>query len=315
MPPQSSVRSSQMKTVLGSADNFWMWSPESGWDLSHPKTPHSEPVTPRLHLNCYISNIAIDPSKTALVIIDMQNFSLSGALKPDIVPAVYQAQDALLRYAIPAARRAMIQVIWLNWGLTEKDLDTMNPGTLRVFDWRANSDAADYGMPTDDAIDLGGWIGCGERPRSAGLGANLGEIQLGDGTKVDAGRVLMKGTWNAALHDPLASAFSDGQAASRPDVLIHKNRNSGMSDARTTCTDYLKREGIRTLLFTGMNTDQCVMSTLQDAHAKGFDTILLKDACATDSPGYAQQSAEYNCCRNWGFLSSCRALNEAAMSL
>lgn len=156
MPPQSSVRSSQMKTVLGSADNFWMWSPESGWDLSHPKIPHSEPVTPRLHLNCYISNIAIDPSKTALVIIDMQNFSLSGALKADIVPAVYQAQDALLRYAIPAARRAMIQVIWLNWGLTEKDLDTMNPGTLRVFDWRANSDAADYDMPTDDAIDLGG---------------------------------------------------------------------------------------------------------------------------------------------------------------
>lgn len=125
----------------------------------------------------------------------------------------------------------------------------------------------------------------------------------------------MKGTWNAALHDPLASAFSDGQAASRPDVLIHKNRNSGMSDARTTCTDFLKREGIRILLFTGMNTDQCVMSTLQDAHAKGFDTVLLKDACATDSPGYAQQSAEYNRCRNWGFLSSCRALNEAAMFL
>ena len=64
-----------------------------------------------------------------------------------------------------------------------------------------------------------------------------------------------------------------------------------------------------------MNTDQCVMSTLQDAHAKGFDTILLKDACATDSPGYAQKSAEYNCCRNWGFLLTCRALSEAAISL
>lgn len=315
MPQQSSVRPSQMKTVLGSADNFWLWSPESGWDLSHPETPHSEPVTPRLHLNCYISNIAIDPSKTALVIIDMQNFSLSSALKPDLVPAVYQAQDALLKYAIPAARRAKIQVIWLNWGLTEEDLAFMNPGTLRVFDWRANSDAADYGMSTDDAIVQGRYIGCGESPRSTGLGADLGEIHLEDGTKIDGGRVLMKGTWNAALHDPLAFAFSDGQAASRPDVLIHKNRNSGMSDVTTTCTDYLKREGIRTLLFTGMNTDQCVMSTLQDAHAKGFDTILLKDACATDSPGYAQESAEYNCCRNWGFLSTCTALSEAAISL
>ena len=64
-----------------------------------------------------------------------------------------------------------------------------------------------------------------------------------------------------------------------------------------------------------MSTDQCVMSTLQDAHAKGLDTILLKDACATDSPGYAQKSAEYNCCRDWGFLSTCRALSEAAISL
>ena len=116
-----------------------------------------------------------------------------------------------------------------------------------MFDWRANSDAADYGMSTDDAMSLDGYIGCGESPRSTGLCVNLAETHLGDRTKVGAGRVLMKGTWNAALHDPLAFAFSDGQAASRPDVLVHKTRNSGMSDATTTCTDYRKREGIRTL--------------------------------------------------------------------
>ena len=182
-----------MKTVLRSVEDFWMWSPESGWDLSHPKPPHSEPVTPRLHLNCYISDIAIDSSQTALVILDMQNLSLSGALKSDLFPAVYQAQDALLRYAIPAARRAKIQVIWLNWGLTEKDFSFMNTETLRVFDWRANSDAADYCMSIDDAMSLDGYIGCGERPRSTGLCVDLAEIHMGDRTEVGAGRVLYEG--------------------------------------------------------------------------------------------------------------------------
>ena len=118
----------------------------------------------------------------------------------------------------------------------------MNTETLRVYDWRANSDAADYGMSTDNAMSLDGYIGCGERPRSTGLCVDLAEIHLGDRTEVGAGRVLIKGTWNAALHDQLAFAFSDGQAASRPDVLIHKNRNWGMSDSMTTCTDYLKME-------------------------------------------------------------------------
>ena len=65
---------------------------------------------------------------------------------------------------------------------------------LRVFDWTAKSDAADSGMSTDDVIELGGYIGCGERPRSTGLGADLGEIYLRDGIKVDVGRVLIKGT-------------------------------------------------------------------------------------------------------------------------
>ncbi len=79
----------------------------------------------------------------------------------------------------------------------------------------------------------------------------------------------------------------------------------------TDCTDYIRKENIRTLLFTGLNTDQCVMGTLQEAYSKGFDTILLKDGCGTNSPEYAQLSAEYNCLRSWGFLSSCKDLAEA----
>lgn len=314
--------------VVGCADNFWIWSSQLGWDLTHPDTPASEPVPGRLHLQCEISNITIDPHKTALVIIDMQNYALSRQLRGSVAPSMHHAVQALLQFGIPAARRAQIQVVWLNWGLSEDDLKSLSPATMRVFGWQANTDGADYGIRLEEAqaqaqAGAGGQhvvVACGERPRTGhgGPGTPLGLLTSSDdGTSFDAGRVLMRGSWNADLHPALERAFQDGQqavaaAVTRPDVLIYKNQNSGMSSsASSSFVDFLQSRGIRTLLFAGVNTDQCVMATLQDAHARGFDTILLRDACATDSPPYAQHSALYNCCRNWGFLSSCTALAES----
>ena len=132
-----------------------------------------------------------------------------------------------------------------------------------------------------------------------------------DGSKVDAGRALFKGTWNAALRDPLVTSFNESQSSPLPDVLLHKNRNSGMCETMTECTDYLISKGIRTLLFTGMSTDQCVMATAFNAQMKGFDTILLNDGCVTDSPALAQQVCEYHFAKIFGFLSSSKALAKA----
>lgn len=310
----SQEESLQSRVIVGSSSNFWIWSRDSGWDLTHPSTPTAPPVQRRLHLDCHISSVSLDPAKTALLIIDMQNFSMSGALGEDDVPAVLQAQDVMLQYAIPAARKANLQIIWLNWGLDESDLETLTPAAIRVFGWMANCDSDDYGI-FNSSISADGveeMTRCGEVPTGRHPGAELGEVILSNGTKVDAGRVLMKGTWNADIHGPLLSAFQEGRTAARPDVNIHKNRNSGLYSSSCELAQYLKKEGIRSLLFTGMNTDQCVMGTLQDAHSRGFDTILLRDACATSSPKYTQQSAEWNCCIPWGFLSSCQALAIAA---
>lgn len=300
--------------VVGSRTNFWFWSSDSGWDLTHPPTPESPPITPRLKINCEISNISIDPIKTALLIIDMQNYSMSSLLGVDAVPSVLQAQERLLRFAIPAARKSGIQIIWLNWGLTEDDLETVPPGSRRVFGWRAKCDAVDYDLwtPQRPSCQDKDAVQHGETPTGRGPGEDLGDIVLPNGATVHAGRALMKGTWNADLHGPLNLAFEQGQNGPRPDVLIHKDRNSGLWDASSHCTRYLAASGIRTLLFSGMNTDQCVMATLQDAHSRGFDTVMLRDVCATDSPTYAQQNAEFNCCINWGFLSSSLALAQAA---
>ncbi|KAF2790020.1 Isochorismatase hydrolase [Melanomma pulvis-pyrius CBS 109.77] len=263
--------------------------------LTYLMTPDSDPIHPRVVLDCEISDIIIDPTKTALLVIDMQNIALSSAYAP--APAMQAAEQSLLKYAIPTARKLCLQIVWLNWGLTKDD------------------DYSDYGLSEreGDPTEPVNFLRCGEHPRlQSSPGDNLGKVKSEDGTEIEAGRKMMRDTWNASLHEPLLSAYHEGRKTDRPDVWIHKNKNSGLWNPTSACTDYLQTNGIRTLLFSGVNIDQCVVGMLQDAHARGFDTIMLKDACATDSPWYAQMAAEYNLCRNWGFLSSCKALAKAA---
>lgn len=125
--------SDKRQVVVGSQNNSWPWLPKFGWDLTHPANQDLEPSGSRLLLECEISNVVIDSTKTALMIIDMQNFSLHPALGREVVPSVEQAEATLVKVGLPAARRAKIQVVWLNWGLTEDDLENLSPAMLRVF--------------------------------------------------------------------------------------------------------------------------------------------------------------------------------------
>ncbi|KAH0161539.1 Isochorismatase hydrolase, partial [Aureobasidium melanogenum] len=142
-----------------------------------------------------------------------------------------------------------------------------------------------------------------------GLGAWCGELKLADGTTVDAGRLLMRDAWNSALYPPLDTLYAEGlNLPSKPDVWIHKDRMSGMWGARTDCEDFLEEKGIRSLLFAGVNTDQCVSGTFTDAFSKGYDCVMLRDACGTTSPEFSQQCIEFNAAKSWGFVATCEDL-------
>jgi nicotinamidase-related amidase len=45
---------------------------------------------------------------------------------------------------------------------------------------------------------------------------------------------------------------------------------------------------IKALLFADVNTDRCVLAIMLDAAQQDFDTIMLRDACGTVSPSFAQ---------------------------
>ncbi|KAG8627370.1 hypothetical protein KVT40_004853 [Elsinoe batatas] len=291
-------------TLIGSPSNFHILH-ANYLDLtrSHPSPP--PPTTILLPTRTY--GVQFDPAKTALVIIDMQNFFLSPALGRT-QGAGHAAAKKLEEYAIPAARKAGVRVVWLNWGLTEEDLEAMPPNVKRAFgDW-----GREVEVEAQSAAGLGDAAGSGKDKKVyRGMGTEMGTVEV-DGEKVDAGSMLMRDQWNAALFPPLDRMWEEGKGLSNlPDVWMHKNRMSGMWGVPGVFEEFLEREAIKTLLFTGVNTDQCVAGTLTDAYNKGYDCIMLADGCGTTSPTCAQEGIEYNAGRSWGFVTDCETFAKA----
>jgi len=122
----------------------------------------------------------------------------------------------------------------------------------------------------------------------------------------------IKGTWNVGLPPDFERAYEEGQSLrDKSDVIIRKNRMSGLWAEETKLVDHMKREGIRTVMFAGTKTDMCVMAGLLDAWHSDFDVLLLKGACGTKSPDYVSKSVEFNCARIWGFVSDSKSFEQA----
>ena len=278
-------------TIIGSpTKNFWLYHPKTGFDLTHPSTPTSPPVNPRLTLPTTTQPITLDPAKTALLIIDMQNFFLSPAFGRNPQGAGHKAMGQLIQHAIPAARKAGVRVVWVNWGLTAEEVESMPTSMLRTF-----GAVGAEGSGKDGSVYVG-------------LGGKTGARDDGKGGEVEGGGLLMRGAWNSGLYGELEGVYEEGRRLEvKPDVWIHKNRMSALWGGRTELEGFLEEEGITSLLFTGVNTDQCVGGTLQDAFSKGYDCVLLGDGAGTSSPAFAQDCMEYNAQKSWGFVASCEA--------
>jgi nicotinamidase-related amidase len=120
----------------------------------------------------------------------------------------------------------------------------------------------------------------------SGQGINLCEAVPGTRSEV-----LRKGSWGAQVVDELDPGERD--------VQVTKHRFSGFWD--TDLDSILRNLGVKTLFIGGVNMDQCVMTTLEDASFLGYDTILVEDATATTSPAYCVQSTLYNVRLLFGF--------------
>jgi nicotinamidase-related amidase len=131
------------------------------------------------------------------------------------------------------------------------------------------------------------WLNWGVRPDRANLpaltivrGRDGGTPSYGEHSPSGRGRVLVRDDWGAAIIDDLT--------VDPCDIVVHKHRISGFWD--NELDSVLRRRGITTLLFSGINIDRCVFSTLQDANFLGYDCVLVEDACATVSPAFVRDA-------------------------
>lgn len=92
---------------------------------------------------------------------------------------------------------------------------------------------------------------------------------------------LVTGSWGAATIDELTPEDDD--------IVVHKNRFSGFWHNEMDAV--LRRLDVTTLLFAGVNTDRCVMASLQDATFAGYDGVLIDDATATPSSAQVREAA------------------------
>ena len=102
------------------------------------------------------------------------------------------------------------------------------------------------------------------------------------------------------------AAIIEGLTPAPSDIHIDKYRLSGFWD--TELDSVLRNLRVQTLLFAGVNLDQCVYATLLDAHCLGYDCVLVEDCAATRSPGFCTEATLYNVERGLGFVTTSSAL-------
>lgn len=189
---------------FGNDTNFWVYSNRDGFDLTR-RNENSTCLSVRFQTTTY--PVIIDAARSALIIIDMQNFFLHPSIRTHQTGLAACTQ--ILQHALPAARKAKIQIIWLNWGLTEQDIALAPPGLQCAFGFDRIDQSTNEGEKKPEKL-------------YKGFGTEMGEISLPTGERIDAGRLLMRQTWNAQLYDPLQQSYSESLHSDRPDQWFHK---------------------------------------------------------------------------------------------
>src|SRR5271154_1256202 len=157
------------------------------------------------------------------------------------------------------------------------------------------------------------WVNWGNRPDLANMPPNqihlykphgVG-IGLGDPLPGSGAHVLEKDSWAAAIVDELKQEPHD--------IKVDKYRISGFWD--TPLDSILRNLGTKSVLFAGVNTDQCVLHSLTDANFLGYGCILIDDCCATTSPDFCTEATIWNVKKCFGFVAGSEAIIKSLSSL
>jgi len=153
------------------------------------------------------------------------------------------------------------------------------------------------------------WLNWGNRPDLANMPPNQIHLYKNSGTGIGLGDplpgsgapVLQKDSWAAAVVDELAPDPMD--------IKVDKYRISGFWD--TPLDSILRNLDIRTVLFAGVNTDQCVLHSVTDANFLGYGCVLVEDCCGTTSPDFCREATVWNVKKCFGFVTDSKKILKA----
>jgi nicotinamidase-related amidase len=94
------------------------------------------------------------------------------------------------------------------------------------------------------------------------------------GQEAPRGRLFVRGTWNNEIIEAVAPL---------PEEPVIDKPGKGAFYA-TPLESMLTERNIETLIVCGLTTHVCVASTLREAADRGFDTVLVADACQSYEP-------------------------------
>jgi nicotinamidase-related amidase len=203
--------------------------------------------------------VEADLSRSALLIIDMQNDFLSR-----------EGWFATTRHADVTALSGIIGRI----NALSTAFRVARAPVIHI-NWAVRSDVAN--LPAN-VLDKGS--DCGARP--------------GYGDRIASGRVLVEGDWGSRS----VAAIDVGPG----DIRVGKHRLTGFRD--NELDGILRRLGVTTLFFTGVNLDRCVFATLADGCFNGFDAVLVEDATTTVSPPHVSDAILYLIRLLYGFTAT-----------
>ncbi len=216
--------------------------------------------------------VLIDLNKTAIIVIDMQNdFCMSGGWLNS------------LGVDITPTRKPIDPLKRVTAALRSQDVPVI------WLNWGIRPDRLNLSPGTRLTF------------HQAGSGTGLGDLMRNPCSPSSQTPVLQK--------DSLGAAVVDELSPSPTDIFVDKHRISGFWD--TPLDSILRNLGVKTLLFAGVNADECVLATLMDANFHGYDTLMLEDCVATTSPSFCMEATLYNVRFCFGFTLSSIALLSA----
>ncbi len=144
------------------------------------------------------------------------------------------------------------------------------------------------------------WVNWGVRPDLTNMPPNQVHLYKPKGTGVGLADPLPSNGAPVLTKDSWAAAVVDELAPHEEDIKVDKHRISGFWD--TPLDSILRNLGIKTILFAGVNTDQCVLHSLTDANFLGYGCVLVTDCCATSSPNFCSEATIWNVKKCFGFV-------------